>query len=219
MTFFDPLAFTSTGEIDRINTAPSALRTAIVAKRRKLMQSLKSLWYRRVGGKARLMKFPARRSSLVNSSSLVNRFIRSLLSSVIRPIPLNKSPQPGFNRRDRFEIDVACKVVHIRICSEHVSWLKRQQVFFCLSTQRILQDFDQTKQLNWFVIADVVDSKWCVAGTRIWLIARPTRIQNRCFLHYSNYAFDYVVDVSEITLHLPIVVDIYWLAFKDRLSE
>src|SRR5262249_7679512 len=132
---------------------------------------------------------------------------------------LNKSPQPGFNRRDRFEIHVARKVVHIRVCSEHVSWLKRQQIFFCLSTQRILQNFDQTKKLNWFVIADVVDSEWCVLGTRLCLIAAPTRIRDRFLLHYSNPSFHYIVDVSKITLQLSIVVDIYWLALKYRLSK
>src|SRR5262249_58245489 len=74
---------------------------------------------------------------LIFCFSLTDSFA-AFLNSVIRPIPLNKSPQTGFNRRDRFEIDVARKVVHIRVCSGHISWLKRQQVFFRLSTQRIL---------------------------------------------------------------------------------
>jgi len=138
---------------------------------------------------------------------------------VITAIPLHESSDSSFDRRGRFETDIANQIIDVSIRRGDVARLHREEVFLRRLAEAFFERLDEVQQLDRLVVADVVDLVRSLAGRRIGMIAAPIGVAGRDVVGDSDDPFDDVVHKGEVAAHLPVIEDVDRLAGEDRFRK
>ena len=109
--------------------------------------------------------------------------------------------------------------VDIGIGRRHVPGLEGQEPHDRLSAQMSFQGGDEVQQGHGLRITDIVDSIRGETSRRIGTGAVPSRIGRGGTRRDPDDPFDDVVDIGEVPLHFPLVVDVDGLAGQDGPGE
>src|SRR5438552_13628383 len=115
--------------------------------------------------------------------------------AVVVAIPGDESREPFVDRRLRGEAGRRRQAIDRRVGRPHVARLQRQVVLYRAAPKQTLELGDKGLEPDRPVVADVVDGVW-----RAGLRRRLRRADQHAY-----HAFDNIVDVGEVALHVAVI--------------
>src|SRR6202020_3583867 len=101
----------------------------------------------------------------------------------------------------------------------HIASLQRQHAHLGFAAKAVFEHLDIAQELDWLLIADVVEAIWCVAGGRVGSATLPRRIAGGWTIKRTDHPFDDVIDVGEAALVMTVIEHLNGLPSEDGLRE
>src|ERR1035438_5200256 len=139
--------------------------------------------------------------------------------SIVGAIPVDETAKAGLDGSIGLEADITGEVGDICGGGNDVTGLDGQHAFHRLLAQTLLDHLDKTEEFDGRMVANVIEAVGRGAGGRVGSLASPLRIGDCGPGHCAHHAFNDVVDVREIALHIALVVNVDWFALENRFGE
>src|SRR5512138_1751150 len=104
---------------------------------------------------------------------------RLQLHAVVIDVPVDEVTHTLLDRRAGSIADVRGEILDVGPGVRHVTELQRQEILFRLAPETLLEHLDVAHELDWLLVADVVQPVRRLARARIRCIAVPVRVRRR----------------------------------------